>query len=340
MYKQLMIHYLKDRKAYIFLYIFMTCALIFYFHTLVEGSYTLFYPIFLSVLPLFIFLLVDSIKYIRFSKGLKQNIEGQPIDLNPTTSEQKLVHDLIVKMNTHGNEQYQQLKKNYREHLYFSSHFLHHLKAPLSVMDIVLEDEADVEQIRMMAKEQIKRMNGTVNQALSLVRSDAFEKDLMVESVDLIRLIHEILAEVQPECELASVEPIVLSEQSEVVIISDRKWFKVCIEQLISNAIKYSRPKEGVKKLEILIEQRQSAVFLHIKDNGLGIPTYDQSRIFDPFFTGENGRTNAFSSGLGLYLCKRICSQLDHKLTFNSEHQIGTCFTLQLKSISKNLTNM
>jgi signal transduction histidine kinase len=112
--------------------------------------------------------------------------------------------------------------------------------------------------------------------------------------------------------------PRFVSVQKPVYVLTDRKWHGMLLDQIISNAIKYSAAKKTEGYVYFDISQKPDAVELTITDSGIGIPEYDMERIFEPFFTGENGRQTGNSSGIGLYLCRRICDKLGHVLSIES----------------------
>ncbi|RKJ34994.1 ATP-binding protein, partial [Butyricicoccus sp. 1XD8-22] len=114
--------------------------------------------------------------------------------------------------------------------------------------------------------------------------------------------------------------------EEEIIVASDSKWLKFALGQFITNAVKYTF--EENKKIVISAEKNNDTVQLHIKDEGIGIPKSDLSRITKPFFTGENGRKTGESTGMGLYLANEICEKLGIKLTIESEVGKGTTVTL------------
>ena len=104
---------------------------------------------------------------------------------------------------------------------------------------------------------------------------------------------------------------------------TDSKWCTFIINQIIQNSIKYSR--EDKKKIEIYTKEKKEKVVLYIRDNGMGIKKGEITRVFEKGFTGENGRLNGRkSTGIGLYLCKKLCNRLGIGLELNSEKNIGT----------------
>ena len=106
------------------------------------------------------------------------------------------------------------------------------------------------------------------------------------------------------------------------------------LSQIISNAIKYSSDHDKSKNIYFSISKEEKYTVLEIRDEGIGIPEYDIDRVFEPFFTGENGRRIKKSSGIGLYICKLIAEKLGHKIHIKSKVGQGTIVKLRYLSIS------
>ncbi|PHC35855.1 hypothetical protein COF09_30600 [Bacillus toyonensis] len=108
----------------------------------------------------------------------------------------------------------------------------------------------------------------------------------------------------------------------EYTVESDRKWLRFIVNQILSNAIKYSAGSRG--NITIAVFEKDKSVVLEIQDYGVGIPKEDLPRVFRPFYTGENGRKFKESTGMGLYLVKNIIARLSHKIEIESEFEKGT----------------
>lgn len=106
-------------------------------------------------------------------------------------------------------------------------------------------------------------------------------------------------------------------------VCTDSKWCIFIINQIIQNSIKYS--KNADRQIEIYGERKKENIILYIKDNGIGIKESEITRVFEKGFTGENGRiTGKKSTGIGLYLCKKLCDKLCIGLELNSKKDEGT----------------
>lgn len=116
-----------------------------------------------------------------------------------------------------------------------------------------------------------------------------------------------------------------------IQISSDQKWLSFVVEQILFNALKYSKQGAG-DHITIRIEAEGHETRLSIADEGIGIPPQDLPRIFDAFFTGENGRSMTEATGMGLYLAKQVCIRLGHQLYAESKEGAGTVMTIVFSS--------
>lgn len=139
------------------------------------------------------------------------------------------------------------------------------------------------------------------------------------------------------ECIYHSIFPAIEFEENSAYVITDPKWNDILLDQLIANAIKYSSVKKGKKHLIFRLVEDEAGTVLSIKDEGVGIPEHDLERVFEPFFTGENGRKFSNSTGIGLYICKIIAERLGQTITIQSEVSVGTTVTIRLLTGKKQI---
>jgi len=231
-------------------------------------------------------------------------------------------------------------EKKYREHLLFINRWVHYIKTPISVIRAVIQDEesAAAENITGPAESeehlhevlgQIKaesdRILEGVNSALNFARATDFANDFKLERFDLHESLSETINELKGNFIRANVYPdLRISVGKEIE--SDRKWLKFIFFQLLTNAIKYSHP--GGKVSIYLSDKGNNTIC--IEDRGIGIASEDIGSIFDIFYTGSNGRKMGESTGIGLYLVKTICDQLDYSISVESKIDQGSIFSLHI----------
>ena len=102
------------------------------------------------------------------------------------------------------------------------------------------------------------------------------------------------------------------------LVLTDAKWLEFILNQIINNSIKYKRD-DTESCIKIKSEEDKEKIYLTIYDNGIGIPESDITRVFEKSFTGENGRAKAKSTGMGLYIAKKLCVKLGHRIEIESE---------------------
>ena len=106
------------------------------------------------------------------------------------------------------------------------------------------------------------------------------------------------------------------------IVYADSKWIEFIINQIITNSIKYMEKEDKV--LNIYSEEKNNNIILYINDNGIGMDEKGVLKAFDKGYTGENGRKYGRSTGIGLYLCKSLCSKLGLGINLESEVGVGT----------------
>ncbi len=162
-----------------------------------------------------------------------------------------------------------------------------------------------------------------------------FSLDLICENVDVNYSVCNVISSFKHSFLLNKVKPVINLNVDSSTVITDKKWNEFMIGQLISNAVKYTTLSSGEKKVIIDIDKHEDGLLLTIKDTGIGIPPEDMSRIFDAYFTGTNGRKLSSSTGIGLFMVKEICNNLDCKINVSSEIKKGTSVSILYKRRSK-----
>ncbi|WP_374965320.1 sensor histidine kinase [Lysinibacillus sp. RS5] len=217
----------------------------------------------------------------------------------------------------------QSLYAGHKRHDQFINQWVHQMKTPISVIELLLQDERPLDKKNV--QEEIDRLRRGLDMVLVNARLENFEEDMQVEQVALKTIVTATVNENKRLFITKRVFPEIHIED-DIIVASDSKWLRFIIGQFVTNAVKYTF--EANKKIAISAIKKDDYVQLAICDEGIGIPTSDLSRVTKAFFTGENGRKTGESTGMGLYLAKEICEKLGHELIITSEVGKGTIVTV------------
>jgi len=215
-----------------------------------------------------------------------------------------------------GLHHYQHKLKN---HIQFINQWVHQMKTPLSVMHLMIQDEDDSRFTAI--GDELDRMKKGLDMVLYTARLDEFEHDFYVELLSLEEVVRSVTSSQKRLFIRNRVFPSLQLDEG-LRITSDEKWLSFVLTQIITNAVRYT--KEENQKIFVKGFKRGAKVILEIKDQGVGIPKSDLPRVFDPYFTGENGRNFQESTGMGLFLVKQICDKLGHRVEIESMLNRGT----------------
>ena len=217
-------------------------------------------------------------------------------------------------------EQVGEVERERLEYKEYIEQWIHEIKTPITAMKLLCENHR-MDWTKELLLE-LEKTNRFTEQALYYARSEHTEKDYSVREMVLSQVVHGAIAD-NKYLLLQSGMRLEVEEMQDTVY-SDEKWVRFILNQLIANAVKY-RTEQPV--LRISTHKRQDQVVLVVEDNGIGIAASDLPRIFEKGFTGQNGRMVQQSTGIGLYLCKRLCEKLGIGITAeSSEH--GTVVSL------------
>ncbi|TYR81176.1 HAMP domain-containing histidine kinase [Priestia megaterium] len=214
-------------------------------------------------------------------------------------------------------------KHKLEQHITFINQWVHQMKTPVSVIHLTIQNED--EPIFTSIQDELERIQKGLETVLYTSRLTMFAHDFQAESVSLHRIVMKLSSSYKRLFIRNRVFPTINVDPS-ILVASDEKWLTFVITQLLTNAVRYSA---GIsQKLEITTYKRGKKVILEIKDFGIGIPSQDLNRVFNAYFTGENGRKYQESTGMGLYLVKEICTHLHHAVELESTENVGTTVRL------------
>jgi hypothetical protein len=163
--------------------------------------------------------------------------------------------------------------------------------------------------------EQIGQIDNYIENVLYYARSETAEKDYLIRDVSLKRIFGEIALKNREQLQARNVN--IQAKNLDIYVTTDSKWLEYILGQIMGNSMKYFSDE---REPEILVyaENTKDRTILHFRDNGIGITERDLPYIFEKSFTGENGRTHAKSTGMGLYIVKKLCDKLGHSVKVQS----------------------
>ncbi len=199
---------------------------------------------------------------------------------------------------------------------------VHEIKTPIASTKLIIENNRN--EVTNKIDFQMDRIEGFVEQVLYYSRSNNVSKDYIIKQINLDLVVRNVIKRNYRDFIHKKIKLDI--KDIDEIVHSDGKWIEFIINQIIVNSIKYSNSKEPM--ISVYSTKKANSVMLTIEDNGAGIIDKDINRVFEKGFTGENGRKFSKSTGMGLYLCEKLCSKLGLKIIIVSEVNKGTKVTL------------
>ncbi|GKU25329.1 sensor histidine kinase [Clostridium folliculivorans] len=323
--------FIEDKLVILIMYSLNIVALIIFFNLSGPKKIEIFYPITISLFFLIMLISIEFFRYYNFNLSLREIKLDSQNRIASFTNEQKEVELTIKSINSKFMNELNRMKNDYEKRNHFFTQWIHKLKTPISVIDLIIQKCLKETSFDSTAFSDIKLENeslyNSVEQLLTLLRLDKFEGDYEVKVTNIVEVLKKSINEKKNQFIYNKVFPVFnFNERNEAVeyVLTDYKWNEILLSQIISNAIKYSASTSNSKNVYFSLSKIDKNVVLTIKDQGIGIETYDLKRVFEPFFTGENGRKYRNSSGIGLYICKEISEKLGHDIKIYSKPGEGT----------------
>lgn len=274
------------------------------------------YPLLLSIVILSLYLTIKTIKYkqlVADSSNLR--IADHKPTYSLTNCDQTYI-SIIDQIHSDYRLKIEEMFGRNRRNEQLLSQFFHNMKTSVAVIELASSrEQVVIEDIRL----ENDKLKLQLEQSLNVLRLDRFVEDYMPERLSLLELVNSVINDNKSNFIYNKVFPKVSG--TDTIIFTDRKWFKYLLEQLVSNAIKYSNSNSNV-------EFNLEANTLTVRDYGIGIDASELNRIFELFYTGSNGRNNKQSTGIGLSMVKTVAEMLDIEVEVTSVVNQGTSFKL------------
>lgn len=239
--------------------------------------------------------------------------------LNPAdTMEEQLLDGILQETNKAMLEkvnEYKYIQEGYKDYIEL---WIHEIKLPIATSKMIIENNKN--DVTMSIDEEINEIEGYTEQALFYARSNHANKDYCVTECKVKDIVNESVK--RNKQTLINKKIAIQIENADQTIYTDPKWVSFILNQIIQNSIKYR--KETGAEICFTAEEKKDSVVLSIRDNGIGIRQGEVTRVFDKGFTGSNGRIGKKSTGIGLYLCKKLCDKLGLGIELSAEENVGT----------------
>ncbi len=318
---KLFFRYLYDHIRFIFYFFltFLTFGIVQYLYEIPLEP--LLYASFLSGSLGAIMLFVDFFRYVRkyvildnLQKEVLYSVENIPKGGN--LLEQTCI-ELINIVHNDNLEYKNVMERQHLDTLDYYTTWVHQIKTPIFAMRLLLQMD-DSHNSKELQNELFK-IEQYVDMVLSYLRIDGTSTDFLIKSYSLDTIVKKSIKKYAKSLILKKIS--INLDGISCNVITDEKWLTFVIEQILSNALKYTNFGGNIRIYE-------DCNRLYIQDDGIGISSEDLPRIFDKGFTGYNGRLENKSTGIGLYLCKKVLDKLNHKIEVHSQIDVGTTVIL------------
>ena len=315
----------------------MSCIHLLYMYLIGARKQDLVYAAVLDAILLLITVLVGFFRYSSkvkaLSNALKRPVEEQAKLPEATDDVEMLYHRLLENQSIARSEAESSAAIRQSQMRDYYSMWVHQIKTPISAMKLLLEAEreelgqliCDDEQSQYLLsdnmdsfEDELFRIEEYVSMALQYQRVSSIENDFVLEKVSVDGVIRDTIKKYAKIMIRRHIGINYSGTGQEVY--TDGKWLAFMLEQILSNAIKYT--PQGVVTIETAEEKDR--FFITIKDTGIGIKAEDLPRVFEKGYTGYNGHADKKATGIGLYLCRQMADKLGHTIRMESEIGKGT----------------
>lgn len=327
--------YFADRKKVIEMYaIIIAIFLLICNLNQLENFWNIFYAVVITSFFGICYGIYDYIQYCSRYKELRLILEGIGESFDYIPQGKNLIEDtyaeIIKELETERRRILSKKKEKETEMKDYYTMWAHQIKTPIAALKLLLhKEEMQSNSITYSIMEELFKIEQYVEMVLQYLRLENMSSDLILKEYELKEIVNQV---VKKYAVLFINRHLSFQlEEFQKKVLTDEKWLSLILEQLISNAIKYTPSgsisiylEENKEEKEIESFEKRIDAILVIKDTGIGIRKEDQPRIFEKGFTGYNGRMNKKSTGIGLYLCKQAADKLSHKIIVESEIEKGT----------------
>ena len=285
---------------------------------------SIYIKIYIIVTPIVAYTIGILIEFYRkktFYDTLKENMEQleqkyliSEIIKEPSFAEGKILKSVIQdtgKSMLENVNKYKYIQQDYKDYIEL---WIHEVKLPIATSKLIIENNKN--EVTKNIEEELDQIENYVEQALYYARSSTVEKDYYINKCILKDIVNTAILKNKSNLILNKIN--IELENLDLQVYTDSKWCIFILNQIIQNSIKYKKDRNSI--LQINAKENKENVVLNIKDNGIGIKQEEVEKVFEKGFTGTNGRIDGKkSTGMGLYLCKKLCEKLGLSIEIESK---------------------
>ena len=314
--------FIRDNIS-LFLIILLTQVIFFGFLFYIKGI-RFEETVYFSFLVFFVLVLFFLVRFYKMGRVygkllLKSELLNDYLIDEPRSRLEENYNLMIEEMIDNNNKREIMQKQDKKLQKVMVYRFVHQMKTPISVLKLILEKHSEEGEYKKIRR-NISALEYNLNQMLDVYRLEEFKNDFVSEKVMLKNVCKDCINGLKDYFIASQIYPK-LDIDDDIYVYSDSKWLKLVIHQLLTNAIKYS---DNGQSVTVRAKKEEDRVILSVIDEGIGIENANLRNIFELFYIGKNGRNNADSSGIGLYIVKRVTEYLGHKTEVESEVGKGT----------------
>lgn len=319
--------FLKERLIFIIINLLILAFTSALLMVLKVDSYAIIFIFVINFLGILIYHIYDYFNRKRYYDDLLMNLEAldkkyliADVVKEGTFLESKILYNIIYDITKSMKDDISSLRINNKEYREYIELWVHEIKTPIASSKLIIENNKS--DLTKSIEEEITKVENYIEQALFYARSNALEKDYIIKEMDLRFIVNKVIkrnSKVLIEKKI-KIETLDL----EKTVYTDSKWIEFIINQIVSNSIKYIDNNKKENVIKFYTRSIGENIVLYIEDNGIGMNERDVIKAFEKGYTGENGRRFGKSTGIGLYLCKKLTKKLGLGINLESTIKKGT----------------
>ena len=324
-----LIEYIKEKFVFMVINIVMTLSGVVILKALKVDTYTIVFISILNLIGVFSCYIYDYFNRKKYYDNLFKNLDGldkkyfiAEILESGDFIESNIIYSVLEECTKSMKDEVADLKRNINDYKEYIETWVHEIKTPIASARLILEN--DEGYINKSVLEEIEKVEGFIEQVLFYARSSTVERDYIIKKIPLKNSINSVIR--KNASILIEKRVKIQLEDIEKKVYRDSKWIEFILQQIISNSVKYMDKDEKYIKIRCL--EKDKNIILKILDNGIGISEKSIEKVFEKGYTGENGRKYNNSTGMGLYLCKKLCLKLGLGISIKSKLGVGTEVTI------------